>query len=120
MSDHPILFSGPMIRAILDGSKTQTRRVVNMGFLAHSGQEFVRLDRDIAIFKGLNSGDEYKRRCSCGVPGDRLYVKETWQVVDHDFGAPATSWLRQTPFRSAMGMAVRRCVAATVRASFRS
>jgi hypothetical protein len=51
--EHPILFNGEMVRAVRDGRKTQTRRPQVAG-----------------------------RRCPFGVPGDRLWVRETW-FYDH-------------------------------------
>jgi len=54
MKERPILFSTPMVRAILDGTKTQTRRAAKP-----------------ATPRGTN-------RCPYGVPGDRLWVRETW------------------------------------------
>lgn len=55
----PILFSGPMVQALLDGRKTVTRRVVHPRVLA--------------------TGDA---SCPYGAPGDWLWVKETWAARD--------------------------------------
>ena len=77
MKERPILFSAPMVRALLDGSKTQTRRVVKPapgdvpGTMRHP---------DVAIFGALAHaayGDEW--RCPYGQPGERLWVREAWQ-----------------------------------------
>lgn len=91
----PILFSAPMIRALLDGSKTQTRRIVKQ-------QERLRLGHDV-----LHRGDtlpEYRNehggwqqwvpnaktmRCPYGAPGDVLWVRETWCI--NGFPSTATS-----------------------------
>jgi hypothetical protein len=76
MKERPILFSAPMVRAILDGSKTQTRRVVK-GAGDHilywrRGEEDPR--RWVAA-DGLTIGHVY---CPYGESGDRLWVRETW------------------------------------------
>ena len=69
MKELPILFSGEMVRAILDGRKTQTRRVIkpqplwvgdpNVAFKTHSANP-----------KGIIN-------CPYGQPGNRLWVRET-------------------------------------------
>jgi hypothetical protein len=85
MADRPILFSGPMVRALLDGSKTQTRR-------AFKGVEEVRPGY-FHVFGGggdiFCDGDAEVKHWAPSylriAPGDRLYVREhwfTWGIFD--------------------------------------
>jgi hypothetical protein len=72
--ERPIIFSGPMVRALLEGRKTQTRRVVKgmaLDWLDDAGftPEFV--------------ANPANRLCPYGVPGDRLWVRETWATWMH-------------------------------------
>lgn len=86
VTDRPILFSGPMIRAILDGQKTQTRRVVKNQPADAEGCEGqvagpVCLDMEpwTHFFRWLlPSGISAGFLCPYGQPGDRLWVRETW------------------------------------------
>lgn len=76
MKEHPILFSGPMIRAILDDKKTQTRRVVkNMP----AWVERVGLAQGNLVQVFGTDGMNW-RCCPYGQPGDRLWVRERWQA----------------------------------------
>jgi len=68
MKERPILFSGPMVKAILEGRKTQTRRVVKLNM---SGR--VQLSRRQWHTDDANA----VLGCPYGQPGDRLWVKET-------------------------------------------
>ena len=70
--ERPILFSGPMVRALLDGRKTQTRRPVK-------GLPLMWLDE--SEFTPEFVADPANRMCPYGVPGDRLWVKETWRPM---------------------------------------
>jgi hypothetical protein len=76
MRERPILFSAPMVRAILDGTKTQTRRVVKPAPMMVT-------DHKTAVWEGpadslLKLLDGAGRHCPYGQPGDRLWVREAF------------------------------------------
>ena len=82
MKERPILFSAPMVRAILDGRKTQTRRVVkNIPWLPDvnpnfsQARPFVNAGRWRMAGSAEMTTDFY---CPFGQPGDRLWVRETF------------------------------------------
>lgn len=75
MKERPILFSAPMVRAILAGTKVQTRRVVKPGKCPDFGCRMT--PSEIA-------GDEHpERMCPLGQPGDLLWVRETHAITPH-------------------------------------
>lgn len=77
----PILFSGPMVRAILEGRKTQTRRVVKLRKGDTIGRIYGGDTPDEWTVCGPD-GDEvpFEFVCPYGSVGDRLWVRETWKV----------------------------------------
>lgn len=77
MKERPIMFKAEMVRAMLEGRKTQTRRPVKpqppkhvAGLRPYYGQPNRWIDAE---------GSNYEIKCPFGVPGDRLWVRETWK-----------------------------------------
>jgi hypothetical protein len=88
MKEKPILFSGEMVQAILDGRKTQTRRVMKPqpapGVLwGGMVNDEAATDLGDHLFLSDN-GNDYFMPCPYGKPGDRLWVRETWAFIDGD------------------------------------
>lgn len=112
MKERPILFSAPMVRAILDGSKTQTRRILKkQPYVSVSnpprfsdieiGDLFVCPDtfptgpeRGSVIAECTALGTYHcmgqtafaEKHSPYGVAGDHLWVRETWQHSNHPLG----------------------------------
>jgi hypothetical protein len=78
MADRPILFSAPMVLALLAGTKTQTRRALAPDLFISSSGAVVRMkSASVAGVTGISEAHcPYWRE-----PGDRLWVRETWQAV---------------------------------------
>lgn len=88
MKARPILFSAPMVRALLAGTKTQTRRVVTppRGWPQYSHADPFAMPPAVWWWNGEHTHVGVKQECPYGQPGDRLWVRETWQHSNHPFG----------------------------------
>jgi hypothetical protein len=92
MKERPILFNDDMVRAILSGQKTQTRRPVRPqpleGYkLSHVGNgNTYNYPIWSAMFYLPDSTLSQSIKCPFGQPGDRLYVRETWKQYEKAVG----------------------------------
>lgn len=94
MKARPILFSAPMVRALLAGTKSQTRRLVKPqpfpnGFISTNGELLTINDHLppnamlLRVGKGINcyatsNYEGWESACPYGFVGDLLWVRETW------------------------------------------
>ncbi len=95
MKSRPILFSTPMVQAILEGRKTQTRRVIKE--IRQSKYHENRFDFSFKKCAAVNIEKEdicsnelplisLLDQCPYGQPGDVLWVRETWALLsDHPY-----------------------------------
>lgn len=94
IKERPILFSAPMVRAIIDGMKTQTRRIVKPQPPSYidelhgndlRGRAPYRLDDNetgAVLGSGFQDDNDVFYKCPYGIPGDRLWVRECWGLFD--------------------------------------
>jgi hypothetical protein len=89
IKERPILFSAPMVRAILEGRKKVTRRALNERALKN-----INIGAQIGECHELptegplhpNSVGYYNDFCPFGQPGDRLWVRETFALLGNEDG----------------------------------
>lgn len=81
MRERPILFSAPMVRAILDGRKTQTRRVV----IGRGEIAVIQQSCGPMVLDQYNDVEHSGKlvKCPYGEPEDRLWVRETFSPQPH-------------------------------------
>jgi hypothetical protein len=93
VKERPIIFSGHSVRRIAADAKTQTRRAMNVCPPGDATEVFFWSAPDHARQAGFNIASEgcyahtprglvFVCKCPYGIPGDRLYVKESWSP-DH-------------------------------------
>ncbi|AHG22160.1 phage-like protein [Chania multitudinisentens RB-25] len=116
MKVHPILFNGDMVRAIIDGRKTQTRRVMKVQPSANFSPMNMALELDYTarwytpgvvdkngylqpakkqIFGVADEDEGYS--CPLGAVGDRLWVREAWQVIHSEYDEDEITYAPEIP-----------------------
>ncbi|WAH51932.1 hypothetical protein LMA04_17820 [Pseudescherichia vulneris] len=88
MKERGMIFNAPMVRAILDGRKTQTRRLYN--WKRQPAMEMAERD-DGTLWpwaEDCENGGDIWFQCPFGQPGDRIWVRETWAMLGNEDRCP--------------------------------
>lgn len=97
MKERPILFSAPMVKAILANRKSQTRRIIDC---PESTTSITWVENHAMSPSGTYTGWAVHcdaplllpRNCPYGKVGDRLWVRETWQQIYKTHGGKHEDW----------------------------
>ncbi len=74
-----MIFNGEMVRAILDGRKTQTRRIIKDCTVGRDPiSKFIQIGKKFIGCYPEDVPELIRECCPYGVPGDRIWVRETW------------------------------------------
>lgn len=97
MAKHGIIFGGHSVRAILEGAKTQTRRVMKPqpppGYEPH-------IDTDFVCGKFWNGYGLWNAKNSYGQSGDLLWVRETCRLWDNGQPSQDSTWEATVRYRA--------------------
>ncbi|PXW49977.1 hypothetical protein DFO55_12935 [Grimontella sp. AG753] len=88
MKERPMIFNAEMVRAILDGRKTQTRRIVKSDCMDIGEKD----DGTLWPWREHDNGGDYWYPCPFGEVGDRIWVRETCRAVELESGLDVVSY----------------------------
>jgi len=98
MKELPILFNTAMVNAILEGRKTQTRRVMKPQPF-HNWTLATVLQDGQAVFDEPHGYDVHYMKCPA-LPGDHLWVRETWRAEELEGGLDGIRYRADGEFRA--------------------
>lgn len=86
ITERGLIFNGEMVRAILDGRKTQTRRIIKDWTVGRDSiSKFIQIGKKFIGCYPEDVPELIRECCPYGVPGDRIWVRETFQGPLFDF-----------------------------------